>query len=308
MTTYVPFDERPFRLRMGLRPLEIDDWLEPDELRDAELAQKARLVAERHDDVVAVAAAAGADAARIDAACEELVDEIAAAQARAQAEARPRAHARSVSSNRPQGVDSTTQNGEVHPIVRAGLATQEDWAVMTPVGGELVMSAACVCFPTRWELRTKIGRPMAEVHRHVPFYADHIGRAVDSFFERLTAERPTWRLNWSLMDDPALFQPVHLGPAGDGPIVADDVGERVWLRVERQTLRRLPVTGAVVFGIRVHQRPLAALVAEPGALAAMRTAVANLPAATVDYKNLGGFTQQLDEWITRQLGKGVRTG
>lgn len=271
MAAYVPFDDRPFRLRMGLRPLDLGDWLEPDEHRDAELALKARLVGERHDDVVAIADASGDDATRIDAACEELATAVGAGSS---------AH---------------------HPIVRAGLATQEDWAVMTPVDGQLVLSAACVCFPTRWVLRTKIGLPMADVHRHVAFYAEHLERPVDSFFDRLTVERPVWRLNWNLMDDPELFQPVHLGPPSGTDITAHNAGEHLWLRVERQTLRRMPRTQAIVFGIRVHQRPLAALAGEPGALEALRAAVGKLPPETVAYKDLGGFTDQLDRWIANAL-------
>ena len=135
---------------------------------------------------------------------------------------------------------------------------------------------------------------MAAVHEHVAYYDEHLSRPVDSFFERLTVDRPVWRLNWNLMDDPTLFQPVA-GPAAS--VAPDEVGDRIWLRIERQTLRRLPETGAIVFGIRIHQRPLSALVARPDQLATLRTAIANLPPETFAYKSLGGFADALDTWI-----------
>lgn len=283
MTDYVPFDDRPFRLRMGLRPLDVADWLEVDEHRDEDLALKRRLVEERYDEVVAIV-----DRPTVHAACEELWALVR--------DAVP--HSRNLvrADENSLRLAPDLEVAEMHPIVRAGLSTQEDWAVMVPVDGRLVLAAACICFPTRWVLSTKIGKPMSGVHEHVAYYDEHLAKPVDSFFERITVDKPVWRLNWNLMDDPDLFQPV---PTHQPPIEVDDVGDRVILRVERQTLRRLPETGAIVFGIRIHQRPLSAL---PDAdLVTLRTAIANLPPPTFDYKSLGGFSRQLDEWIDARV-------
>lgn len=49
--------------------------------------------------------------------------------------------------------------------------------------------------------------------------------------------------------------------------------QEVWLRSERQTLRRLPRTGAVVFTIRVYQTPLVDLAKEPGVPGRLASAV-----------------------------------
>ena len=51
---YVPVDERPWRLAMGLRPLEESKWLEVDTRRDEEIALKRKLVDEQRDTVVAI--------------------------------------------------------------------------------------------------------------------------------------------------------------------------------------------------------------------------------------------------------------
>ena len=65
--SYFPLDDRPFRLRMGLRPLDLAEWLEPDEQAADDLAMKQQLVAERYDDVVAIV-----DEPNVHAACDEL--------------------------------------------------------------------------------------------------------------------------------------------------------------------------------------------------------------------------------------------
>lgn len=50
---------------------------------------------------------------------------------------------------------------------------------------------------------------------------------------------------------------------------AADVAERVSLRVEYQTLRRLPATRAIAFTVRSYVDPLQSLEAAPGAAAAL---------------------------------------
>ena len=55
---------------------------------------------------------------------------------------------------------------------------------------------------------------------------------------------------------PTLFQPGSHYAANDDAaagVTADNAGERVYLRVERQCIRKLPETGAVAFTIRVAQ-------------------------------------------------------
>lgn len=59
----------------------------------------------------------------------------------------------------------------------------------------------------------------------------------------------------------------------DTPVTA----ETLYLRTERQTLRRLPRTGAIVFTIRVYQTQLAGLVKEPGVPGRLASAIRSWP-------------------------------
>ena len=269
---------------MGLRPLDPDHWLEPDDQRVPELELKAALVAERPADVVAVL-----DRREVVAASVELWEMVQAATGEA------------------VGGSVGGSAADLHPIVRCGLATQEDWVLLVPLDGALVLGAACVCFPTRWVLRDKVGLDTAAIHAPVAFYDEQLAAPVDSFLDRLTVDRPVWRLNWNLMDHPALFQPRRPVDVAPGGLEPTSVGERVWLRIERQTLRRLPVTGAVAFSIRVHQRPLSTLADDPDALSRLRSAVGELPAETYEYKGLHHFGAELVAWLDEQLADRPRT-
>jgi Haem-dependent oxidative N-demethylase, alpha subunit-like len=293
---YLSFDGRPFRLRVGLRPLDSHPWLEVDEHYDEELAEKARLLRERHDEVVAAL-----PDPHVTAASEEVLALVV----------------EDLRANHPgivsevDGVLANARTGEVlgglHPVDAAGRLVQEDLVVLVPPVGRFlggpVLAAASLCFPSRWRLQDKVGLPMAAIHEPVPGYAESLASPTDGALGRLLtadADRPVWRLNWSLHDDPALFQPTghgETGRAGHDHVTAANAGESVWLRVERQTLRRLPASGGVLFTIHTHQWPLAELTRIPGACADLASTLRTLPPEFAAYKSLPAITPAVLAWL-----------
>jgi hypothetical protein len=238
--------------RMGTAAIAGTAWLPADEHRDRELALRRRLVAEARDEVFA--ALPGSRAA-----CNEagtLVHTWLATHRPAHGVPPP-----------PDGVDET------EPLVRAGLAVQDDLAVMVRTGGQWQLGAALVCFPTFWRLADKIGRTQQEVHGPVPRYDGELASRVSTFFDRLAPGRIVARRNWGFAPSPLLFVP-DLAALGDpGPFDP----ARWWLRSERQTLRRLPDTGAVLFTIRVQLAPVDALADRPELCDRLAAAMASWP-------------------------------
>jgi hypothetical protein len=107
-------------------------------------------------------------------------------------------------------------------------------------------------------LAEKLGRPLTEIHTPVPEYEAGLAARVQRLFDGLRAVeaggRILMRMNALDHDRPELFQTrpqAEARPHGHGS------GE--WLRIERQTLRRLPATGAVVFSIHTTVLDRAAL-------------------------------------------------
>jgi dimethylamine monooxygenase subunit A len=165
------------------------------------------------------------------------------------------------------------------PLERAAVRVEEDLCVL--VDGVLV--AGCVCFPSHWQLKDKIGRHLTDVHARVPGYDAELASKVDSFLRRLTPHTVVGRRNFTIHERPDLYAPVVPPPMEVPPA-------EQWLRSERQTLRRLPRSEAVLFTIRTQQvqlqhidevtrRRLAArLRAEPADLIAYRNLTDRLPA------------------------------
>jgi hypothetical protein len=185
-----------------------------------------------------------------------------------------------------------------HPLELAGRLVQEDLCIIQPGDDGPLFTAGVLCFPSRWRLHEKLGRPLAQVHGPVPHYAERLANPVDRFMAKVKPGHIASRLNWSVVDDAALYQPTgKWREATNAAITAENAGETLYLRVERQTLTRMPESGAVLFGIRVHSNPLAAVITKPAAAARLAEAVRALPEATVHYKSLKAFGPALLAWL-----------
>jgi hypothetical protein len=190
--------------------------------------------------------------------------------------------------------DETLTFADHDPLELAGRLVQEDLCLIDPTDAGPILMAGVVCFPSRWRLAEKIGKPLPSVHEHVPLYAERLARPVDRFMAYVKPGKLAVRLNWSIMDDPALFQLAgKFRGEHNAAITPDNASEGLFLRVERQSLSLLPDSGYVLFGIRVHVYKLARVVAQPAIAARLAAAVRELPEEMARYKSLLPFRDAL---------------
>lgn len=112
------------------------------------------------------------------------------------------------------------------------------------------------------------------------------------------------RWNFSLYGDDRLFHPDSLGPDAER-FGAGTRADPVVLRVERQTLRKLPETGAMAFTIRISLHALDALENHPEAgriAAALAEQVESLTPEQLGYK---GLTRERDRVLARLAEMGA---
>jgi hypothetical protein len=266
---------------MGLAAIAPGEpWLEVDERLAEDLAEKQRLLAERHDEVFVEQPASRA-------AQREALDRVVGSLLRDHADRYARDGAGTI---RIHALDRTLdlEDERTAPLERAARCVQEDLCIMERRHGEgWCLTAGAVCFPTRWRLRPMLGRRMTAIHAEVPGYREQLDPSANRFFDGMKSGSVFRRSNWSLLDSPALFQPggaYRLDRRED--LDAGNAGEQVWLRVERQTLQRLPATGAVLFGIRVHRMRLDAVAQDAEGTRALLGAIATMDPAMQAYKSL----------------------
>ena len=281
-------------MAMGLVTVPECEWFELDERYPDEMRQRRRLLAERRDEVFA--ALPESAAARM-----ETLHEVAANLAAFHPDWFRRDGTRL--HNRLTGETWDLADPPCDPLELAGRLVQEDLCIIQLRDDVPVLTAAVLCFPTRWRLADKMGLPLAQVHAPVPFYGERLERPVDRFMRNVKAGHIASRLNWSVLDDPALFQPRGKWREALNPdVTAENAGETLFLRVERQTLRRLPESGAVLFGIRVHVYPLDRVIDHSARAAALASAVRALPAEILHYKSVLPFRDALLQWLEGPRG------
>ena len=291
---YLPFEVGPHRMVMGLVARPPDELIELDERYLEEMAERRALLASRHGDVFA--ARPGSEGAR-----REALNRIAALL--------PARFPLWFKRCGPLLRNLLTEEAwdlaqpPCDPLELAGRLVQEDLCLIETRDAGPVLQAAVLCAPSRWRLHEKIGRPLADIHERVPLYADHLSAPVDRLMRHLKTGKLAERLNWSVTDDPALFQVEGKHRTEPDPsITAGNAAERLFLRVERQTLSRLPESGYVLFTIRVHSYPLPRVVAQPGAADRLAAAVRALPTAMAAYKSLPSFRLALQGYLAEVAG------
>jgi hypothetical protein len=278
---------------MGLVAQPEDALIELDALYPDEIAQRRALFAEQHAEVFATTPASAA-------ARRAVLDRLAAYLPARFPDHFTRDGARL--DNRLTGESWDLSALQADPLEVAARLVQEDLCIVQPdAAGSILLTAGAVCFPSRWRLADKIGRPLAAVHQAVPFYGEKLARPVDRFMAMVRPGRLAMRLNWSIVDDAALFQQGGKFVGDHNPaITADNAGAALFVRAERQTLSRLPVDDAVLFTIRVHVYPLDRIAARADIAARLADAVRALPAETAFYKSLPQFRAALLAWLDRR--------
>ncbi len=137
---------------------------------------------------------------------------------------------------------------DARPLETLGQLVQEDFCLLERRGEEAVLTGAVLCFPASWRLDEKFLRPLTGIHAPVEDYDAAIAARVQRLFDGVKPGRPLWRSNLLHYADPALHQP-RSERARRVPVLPS---EARYLRSERQSLVRLPESGAVVFSIHSY--------------------------------------------------------
>ncbi len=303
-----PFAEGNYSLALGLVPMAEETWLDIDEHYAAEMREKARRLREEYAAVFCALPGSEPGQAEV---LEMLLEHLAIYYRNLFR------ITRAATALGADGIEPDTRienliNGEAWrvgdfsgaPLDLAARLIQEDLCLMSPDGkGTYLLSAGSVCFPLRWELTEKFALPMAGIHHAVPGYDEKLAGPSDRYMVGLKAHKPSWRCNWSIVDAPDLYLKQKRFKQGqDSDITADNAGRKLWIRSERQSLRRLPRSGDVLFTIRTYIRPLSALESLPSVARGLSQAVEKLPPQMRGYKNLLPIREALLAYLSRISG------
>ncbi|TRD10052.1 DUF3445 domain-containing protein [Erythrobacter insulae] len=211
----------------------------------------------------------------------------------------------------PQGIQLTTEaeasgrelaamlgiNGGLR---EAALASHEDMCLLTRRAGEDVyrLIGAAVAWPSDWYPSDKIGLPLRALHAPIAGYEAQLATGVDRFMETLKPGAIYGRCNWFIAPTGARRWLAN-GSADSAfsHVTADNAGETLFVRSERQALRRLPKTGAILFTIGIYVAPLGELSRPNKAM--LNDAIETLVTGEGDRRGALHYASQLKNYCER---------
>ena len=279
-----PWQKLGFKLKLGLRARDEADWLPYDDLfddhaaRDSQLDCKAQLLGDRHNEVFAALPES-------EPAGREVL-------------AMVRAHLQQF---HDASLPDLPADAGLHPLDAAARLVPEDLLLLEPrrranggAGGDFdwCLVAASLCFPAHWVLAEKMNKPLAAIHAPVPDYRERLETPMDRFFTNMKIGPISSRMNWSLQLGNELFSPHR---STRKAAMGDLANEDMCLRMENQTLRKLPETGMVLFTIRTHMVPMIRWQSTPGAIAALLDMLDQMSEAARNYKGAHLYRDALQQ-------------
>lgn len=303
MATHTPYDGSSKPFTIGLKPLELRDWIEIDGHLEAYLSEKARLYA-TIPELVFVEEAGTRDAQR------EVLDLLSTHLTSEFPRICPGERERNLVAAGLQRV-AAVDAGEA-PLRTASLLVQEDLILMRKGENGWRLAAGSLCFPSSWSLTEKFGRPLQDIHTPVPGFGRGTRNAdlITRMFDNLQGQG-VMRWNWSLQANADLYHPLSNDQRNEraqkrpSKFAGDENFASAFIRVERQTLRKLPKSGDILFTIRIYLDPLAVLERHPDRTtlaASFAEQLSALDIAQLDYK---GLTVDRDRLVER-LGRMAR--
>lgn len=200
-----------------------------------------------------------------------------------------------------------------HPLVYVSKMAKEDfYIVMKGEDGTHRLVAAAVPFPGgSFGIKYKLGKSLDVIHTEVPYYKEKLKPSMEKWFSRMKpedlVERASWYISW---DHKLLLNNVYALKEGD-KVDEDVLPTEFNVRVERQTLRRLPKSKAIIFTNHPVFYSIEEMKDEPLVPSLIRKIIFEAPEGICKYKNFESFRDHilpyLNSLIERQINLGLIT-
>lgn len=176
----------------------------------------------------------------------------------------------------------------------AARSAHEDMCLLAAqdAGDVYRLIGAAVAWPTDWHPADKLGVPLVALHAPIHGFREQLASAVDHFMAKLKPGRIFGRCNWFVAPTPAKRW-IDTAPPHEtfAAVTPENAGETLFVRCERQTLRRLPETGVILFTIGVYVASLATL--SDGNVARLAHSLATIPPEEAERRGARWFAPQL---------------
>ncbi|KKZ59030.1 hypothetical protein EMCG_00895 [[Emmonsia] crescens] len=189
-----------------------------------------------------------------------------------------------------------------HPLVVMMDNIPEDFAIMLrdDKSGYYVLRAGIICSALGWNLETKMGLQLHQIHAPIPDYKEKMQFSMDRYFSKMPTDKPIQRGSWGLEVGKPLFMPP--GDPHELHRLSQDPSlslSECYMRVDWQTLRRLPLSSSIVFNFKALFTPVTEFQDEPGVPKLITKILKEGKRSILEYKN----TWHVEHIVVPALGK-----
>ena len=246
---YYPFSGKKGRLRLGLSPIAISDWIQYEQDFVNRIHDKKNLIHNYRKRVL------GSFQESITAQQEflELILEYLK-KYKSELFEFNRNNIFSVKEN----ITYNILDYENCPLELISYLAADDYCLLQENGDDYRLVAATICAPTWWDLSEKMGKPLTSIHAPIANLEEKIGHMIRHFLKNLSYKDCYQRSNWFLNTKPDLCVFPNYFNMYDNQIniSPENIESKLFLRTERQTFRKLKKTGNIIFGIKVYTSPI----------------------------------------------------
>lgn len=208
------------------------------------------------------------------------------------------------------GIQTHIQNTEPLHVLLHNVA--EDFAIMVrnPESGLYSFRGGIIMSALGWNLGSKIGLKLHEIHSPIPDYKEKMQFSMDRYFAKKPTDKAIQRGSWGLeIDQPLYMPPGHPHEKHREQQNPEHSIDRCHLRVDWQTLRRLPLSGAVVFNFKGLFTPVTEFRDEPYIPSLVLKVLKDGKRSIIEYKNTWHtehcVVPTLEEYEREQVEEGV---
>jgi hypothetical protein len=200
----------------------------------------------------------------------------------------------------------------MHPLHVLLNNVPEDFAIVlrNENDGMYYFRAGVICSSLGWNVSTKIGLQLKDIHKPIPDYKEKMSFSMDRYFSKMPTNAPIQRGSWGLEVGSPLFMP----PGDPHEKLRDSQQESLTidecnLRVDWQTLRRLPLSGGIVFNFKALFTPVREFRDEPYVPALVLKILREGKRSLMEYKNTWHVEHvcipELEKYAEEQVAKGL---
>lgn len=198
----------------------------------------------------------------------------------------------------------------MEPLRQLSDIVQEDFMLLEEVDGRQSITAASNAYSSSGRLVAAVGQDVRWAHQPVPNLTTLLGSRIDRVLASVHQDALCARFNWQLTPLGSIFFPADPHAANHAALksvsarLAKDPSlapSLLHVRVERQTLRRLPETRAVAFSIHTYSDPLSSLSTDLTGCDALLTLLRSYPTERLQYSEMDTVHLAVIAWLETLL-------